>query len=413
MNRKTLLLWPLFLAAGAATAFACLWDYDTLQMERMRFPGVLEIITGKFVRHSRAYYEWRIGDRQKKLEAKPGDPALTDDLAVAYVKLGRPEEGIAVLEPVLAANPQRYETISNLGTLLFFAGKLDESKEHIRRALEINSDAHFGRERFQLLLTEYLQQSEHAKLGVMSAVERYTPRERPEGFARYVLEAKYGAGSLDNAHQLSTEQLDELRAATKGVLGMMHFADHRSPILLEALGDLLLSGQMEANSTQLAARAYLRAAKLTDDSPASERFREMSEEAIANHFDFDKNANHEPFNLQQQLATEVAEADAWFAVIEAKENEWIAAGADVDAEFSSLYYDSLDATVAAAELQVKSEPKQPMSTLRPPKPPVALVVAGAICLGLPIALVCLAIVAMVWRPRSISFQNRREKQHVG
>jgi len=38
--------------ALTTTAWACLWDSDTLQMERLRFPGVLEIITGKFVRHS-------------------------------------------------------------------------------------------------------------------------------------------------------------------------------------------------------------------------------------------------------------------------------------------------------------------------------------------------------------------------
>jgi tetratricopeptide (TPR) repeat protein len=133
------------LALSAATAWACLWDTDTLQMERMRFPGVLEIITGKFVRHSRAYYDWRITDRQKKLATRPDDPALVDDLAVAYAKLGRPEEGIPLLERVLKQHPDRYETLSNLGTLLFFAGRLDESKATIRRALEINPNAHFGR----------------------------------------------------------------------------------------------------------------------------------------------------------------------------------------------------------------------------------------------------------------------------
>ena len=35
-------------------AFGCLWDYDTLLQERSRFPDTLEIITGKFLRHSSA-----------------------------------------------------------------------------------------------------------------------------------------------------------------------------------------------------------------------------------------------------------------------------------------------------------------------------------------------------------------------
>ena len=404
MNRKTLLLWPLFLAAGAATAFACLWDYDTLQMERMRFPGVLEIITGKFVRHSRAYYEWRIGDRQKKLEAKPGDPALIDDLAVAYAKLGRPEDGIKLLEPVLAANRQRYETISNLGTLLFFAGRLDESKEQIRRALEINPDAHFGRERFQLLLTEYLQQSEHAKSGVMSAEKRSTHGHALVGFARRVVEAEFGPVSVENAHELTPQQLEELKAATKGVLGMMHFADHCSPILLEALGDLLLSGQMEQNSTQLAARAYLRASQVVTDSAVSEKFRQMSEETLGNHIDY--NGPGAKANLKQQLAKEVATADAWFAASEAKEKEWIAAGRDVDAEFAAVYYNSLSETIAAAEKQARSEPTE-VRLSQSQQSQFLLVGTSAICLGTPIVLICLAAAAYIGWPRRKPVDFRR------
>src|SRR5262245_34552496 len=99
MNRLMVVCIAVLNVVLVSAAFGCLWDYDTLQMERLRFPGVLEIITGKFVRHSKAYYEWRITDRQKKLEASPYDPALIDDLAVAYAKLGRPQEGIALLEP--------------------------------------------------------------------------------------------------------------------------------------------------------------------------------------------------------------------------------------------------------------------------------------------------------------------------
>src|SRR4051794_17277739 len=167
MSRSSWIVSGILALSLAGSTFACLWDSDTLQMERMRFPGVLEIITGKFVRHSRAYYEWRIGDRTKKLETNPGDPALIDDLAVAYAKLGRPEEGIPLLEEVLKQHPDRYETLSNLGTLLFFAGRLDDSKTYIRRALETNPDAHFGREKYQLLLTEYLQQSDYIATGVM------------------------------------------------------------------------------------------------------------------------------------------------------------------------------------------------------------------------------------------------------
>lgn len=59
-------------AAAAAVALvpslalACVWDYDTPKMERQRFPSALELITGKFPRHSPEFYEWRIRDREAK-----------------------------------------------------------------------------------------------------------------------------------------------------------------------------------------------------------------------------------------------------------------------------------------------------------------------------------------------------------
>ena len=134
---------------------ACLWDWDTLQMERRRFPGTLEMITGKFVRHSPAYYEWRIQDRTKRMRSPAEDPGLADDLAVAYSKLGRHAEGIALLEQVLAAHPDRYETLANLGTIHMLAGDLKVGKEYVDRAIVINPDAHFGREKYQSLLAEY------------------------------------------------------------------------------------------------------------------------------------------------------------------------------------------------------------------------------------------------------------------
>ena len=73
---------------------ACSWDYDTIKMERTRFPGTLELITGKFLRHSPEFYRWRIDDRLKRLESAPSDAALLDDLAVAYDKTGRHDEAI-------------------------------------------------------------------------------------------------------------------------------------------------------------------------------------------------------------------------------------------------------------------------------------------------------------------------------
>ena len=172
---------------------ACLWDWDTLQMERRRFPGTLEMITGKFVRHSPAYYEWRIQDRTKRMRSPAEDPGLADDLAVAYSKLGRHAEGIALLEQVLAAHPDRYETLANLGTIHMLAGDLKVGKEYIDRAIVINPDAHFGREKYQSLLAEYFLTTRKSPHPAAEWPGIAHPKGQSHGFAKFVLEKRgYG-----------------------------------------------------------------------------------------------------------------------------------------------------------------------------------------------------------------------------
>src|SRR5438876_454864 len=80
-----------------ASAVACLWDYDTLKQERARFPSTLELITGKFLRHSPEFYEWRVRDRLAKLAADPTNLAYHDDLAVAYQKTGQHAKAVETM----------------------------------------------------------------------------------------------------------------------------------------------------------------------------------------------------------------------------------------------------------------------------------------------------------------------------
>ncbi len=136
----------LWFATFAITA-GCLWDRDTLLDERGRFPDVLEIITGKFPRHSNAFYEWRLQDRQKQLFDSPNDNALLDDVGVALDKLGRSHEAIEVALKQLDEDPMRYETLANLGTFYFHSGDFEQGLRFIDKAIEINPNAHFGRER--------------------------------------------------------------------------------------------------------------------------------------------------------------------------------------------------------------------------------------------------------------------------
>jgi hypothetical protein len=67
---------------------------------------------------------------------------------------------------------------------------------------------------------------------------------------------------------------------------MLHFADHQSPVLLEALGDLLITGELDANGTRLAARAYVLAAQMSTDAKVADRYRTMARQALTNQLPF-------------------------------------------------------------------------------------------------------------------------------
>ncbi|MBN8246203.1 MAG: hypothetical protein J0L84_02025 [Verrucomicrobia bacterium] len=344
----------LLIAAGslfltASSLRACLWDVDTLQMERKRFPGVNELITGNFVRHGPDYYQWRIDDRRRRLQDSPGDPALVDDLAVALDKLGRPKEGIALVSDILRVHPNRYETVANLGTLHIHAGDLDQGARLIAEAIRINPDAHFGRERFQRLFVRYLQQSEMVDKGVLSAETRWQ-RYQPVGFARFVLELP--------GIPLDAEARDrELDAALKGILGIMHFGNFESPGVLEALGDLLLrTGEGDSDARLLAGRAYLKARRGAQRPEAAAFYDQMIGDALSPNADFHGTRREKAqAQLNRALDKDLAAADQRHQEIVRDEQQWIREGGDVDRLFAAKYYASLEDTMDAARDSVAAE----------------------------------------------------------
>jgi tetratricopeptide (TPR) repeat protein len=384
-------------------------------MERRRFPGTLEMITGKFVRHSPEYYEWRIQDRTKRLRSPAEDPALADDLAVAYSKLGRHAEGIALLEQVLAADPDRYETLANLGTIHMLAGDLKVGKQYVDRAIAVNPDAHFGREKYQSLLAEYFltkRKSPHPATGLGTFTLQ--SKGHPCGFAEFVLE-KRGRGNrwIDEQSDDIEAIKTELAAAQKGVLGMMHFANYDSPLLLEALGDLLIAWpSRQDDALQLAARSYYRVAKLSNDRGAKDEFEMVAAHMLEGHLDYihywKENGEGPEAALEElaaDLSRELADAQSYFNSIAADERRWIAKGVDVDKAFASKYYDSLDSTIEEANKQLATERRDVRGSPYDEAKKRALLFIGAIVA---------AFVAVVWgarfayrriRPRSDKFND--------
>ncbi|MDP1561201.1 MAG: hypothetical protein Q8M16_07375 [Pirellulaceae bacterium] len=305
---------------------ACIWDVDTIAMERAQFPSALELITGKFIRHSDAYYEWRVQDRLAKLKDREGDLALRDDLAVAYDKLKQHQLAIDTMTKSLELQPKRYETLANLGTFYIHAGNLEVGLDYIKQAIAINPDAHFGREVYQQLVVEYVLDRKKSRTeGALLPLRNSWSASEPGGFVRFLRKVRE-----------SSEQEEEVTAAVKGILGMMRFGDYQSPVLLEVLGDLMVARHRESDATQLAARAYWRAAAVTD-APAQQAYLDFGFKALSTQLINGKQNNVIDKN-QAQLEAEVAEAERWFQGVVDDERRWIEAGVDVDAAFAQKYY---------------------------------------------------------------------------
>lgn len=162
------------LILGATIAPACRWDRDTLAEEaKGKGLDVLKTIVGHFDRNPPLYYRTRLDRVAREITEKPGDLNLYDDAGVACDHLGDFDAAIAWMEKKFKAmdkgeptDADRYRYHANLGTFLahrWFANKADLNKpqdldrgiDHIKKAIAINPEAHFGREVYQLALMEW------------------------------------------------------------------------------------------------------------------------------------------------------------------------------------------------------------------------------------------------------------------
>jgi tetratricopeptide (TPR) repeat protein len=347
-------------------AIACLWDYDTLAMERQRFPTALELITGKFLRHSAEFYQWRIADRLRRMESEPANLAYYDDLAVAYEKTGQHDKAIKTMLEKDRLKPRLYETEANLGTFYIHAGQLEKGLQHIERALEINSSAHFGRELYQKLLVEYVvsrRSNGKVPLPLAPVVENFVPLN---DFSAFIARG-------NDSRALSYE---ERQPGIKGILGMMKFGNHDSPILLEALGNLLTSpyGTERKDAKRLAARAYLKASYEVSDKDVREAYRGLAAAALqmqTRHAATEDQASLE--EIENAFQQELADAQAWYAELRANELRWIQEGRNVEQEFDRLYY-------TEPELLPSHEGEPPLSerVVRPPFVLAVLLIGTAV-----------------------------------
>ena len=296
---------------------ACIWDSDTLAMERARFPEASEIIAGQFPRHSREFYEWRRAKCEVALAKDPNQPAIYDDLAVAKHKLGDHRGAIETMKMKEKVAPGLYETFSNLGTFYIYTGELDEAIKWIDQALATNPDAHFGREKYQKWLVEWLKESKPQLTEEVSADQALPAL----GFARFIV-SRSGTNKWDENMR---------KPAIVGLTGMMRFADYDNPLLLEAIGDVLSAGPYKENCSRLAAHAYLLASRRAKEDAEKQRlWQKMSRVG-------DSIKSFKPKDVVRVLNAALLESRNLQDQIRMDEIAWIKAGKDASVDFQKKY----------------------------------------------------------------------------
>jgi hypothetical protein len=169
----------LFLAIlSSSTASACMWDSDTLAEEAANKMDLVRIITGRFIRNPPLYYQMRLDRVSKELEKDPSNLDNYDNASVACDRLGNDEDAIKWIDKKrnymlahsltpITNKDDWYRYYANAGTfhahLWFRQGakpsamkEIEQGRDLIAKALEINPESHFGRERVQLEMLKWL-----------------------------------------------------------------------------------------------------------------------------------------------------------------------------------------------------------------------------------------------------------------
>ena len=154
----------LALAAAAASwgpasrvASACGWDWETYHAEAKSLPCVYDALLGYWPKHTAEYHQARIDAADRALRWVPGWTQGLDAKGISLMKLGRMEEAEAVMTTRLEIDDSAYPAHANLGTLHTITGDYDTALTHIDRAMAIEPEAHFGREKYHRSLVVFLQ----------------------------------------------------------------------------------------------------------------------------------------------------------------------------------------------------------------------------------------------------------------
>lgn len=148
-----------------------------------------------------------------------------DDLAVAYNKIGEKEKAIELLIPLVKDNPQRFSSISNLGSIYLNIGDYENGLKYLRIANTLKAVDSYNREYAQEKVYSYLK-SLNKTLPYSFPIQNINENKNFADFALTNIPLE--------------KQNDEIIRLIFGVENMVRFGNHDSPVSMEVLGDLYL-----------------------------------------------------------------------------------------------------------------------------------------------------------------------------
>lgn len=215
--------------AVAASTLACYNDNDTYLTELRDNLDVTNAIIGRFTLYPPEYYKKRIEIQTAILKKNPNNLDAYDNISVAYDRIGQGEKALFWIHEKrkhLANAPSLhlYSTEANEGTFLIVrwirghkpgdvADAVDAEK-HIEKALQINPNAHFGREFAQLYC-------------IRAMIQCGTNKEWMPTFTKTLI-------------MIADKDHIDRKKLRYGIAGMMVLgAAWNMPVLIQAIGELV------------------------------------------------------------------------------------------------------------------------------------------------------------------------------
>jgi hypothetical protein len=244
-------------------------------------------------------------------------------------------------------------------------GEMQKGVDAVKKALKINPNAHFGRERYQLYLGEYILSRTKDGIVQLPLAQRGQSNFYDFLYERY-MKGKIAAGSTKDK---------ELSLAIKGVSGMMTFANYKSPVLLEALADLLMKTNSVGGSGHLGSRAYLKASFEVKDENMKKAYHTKASASREYSYGPERHYNRDSPNkldsaeymlnpekgnvlyqmnqLEIALKLEVQSAEIWYDSIRVNELKWLKEKKNPDSMFAITYYKDPKSIKAVSEYETK------------------------------------------------------------